>query len=71
MEAYLGLLLLATVLHSHNESTRSLWDFVTTRSIFSMIMSCSIFEQIAATLWFIISLCALSSVKMLWLIFLL
>uniref|UniRef100_UPI003AAEECD7 piggyBac transposable element-derived protein 4-like n=1 Tax=Centroberyx gerrardi TaxID=166262 RepID=UPI003AAEECD7 len=52
MQAYIGLLILAGVYRSRNESTRSLWDGHTGRAIFRATMSHHTFSLISSNLRF-------------------
>lgn len=52
MEAFIGLLLLSGVYKSRNESTESLWDATTGRSIFRATMSLEKFKLISKVLRF-------------------
>ncbi|XP_050512449.1 piggyBac transposable element-derived protein 4-like [Diabrotica virgifera virgifera] len=51
-QAYLGLLLLAGVFKSHGESTKSLWNEETGRSIFRATMSLEVFTKISQVIRF-------------------
>ncbi|XP_038568008.1 piggyBac transposable element-derived protein 3-like [Micropterus salmoides] len=52
LQAYIGLLLLAAVYKSRNESTCSLWGEHTGRAIFRATMSLHTFSRINSHLWF-------------------
>lgn len=52
LEAFVGLLLLSGVYKSRNESTKSLWDATTGRSIFRATMSLEKFKMISKVLRF-------------------